>query len=124
MLNQVGPISAVEVQTPQQKIGIIRSPAIEVKKVDFLVAEHEKVDVPVVEPEKVDVSAVEPEKVVPVPVAEVEKAPEVIVPAAYDEKTSDVPAQVNGKVVSDEVKVDSEKLVEGIITQINASLDS
>ncbi|KAJ8540015.1 hypothetical protein K7X08_026404 [Anisodus acutangulus] len=51
-------------------------------------------------------------------VAQVEKVPEVIVPAAPDEKTTDVPAQVNGKVVSNEVEVDSENLVEGIIAQI------
>ncbi|KAJ8553767.1 hypothetical protein K7X08_024445 [Anisodus acutangulus] len=98
-------IFKVKVQSPQPKFDIIPSPAVEV--------------------EKVDVPAVEPENVIPVPVAEVEKAPEVIVTTTTpDEKTTDVLAQVNGKVVSDEVEVDSEKLVEGVIVQINASLDN
>ncbi|KAJ8534771.1 hypothetical protein K7X08_016499 [Anisodus acutangulus] len=65
--------------------------------------------------QSVDVPAAEPEKVIRVPIAEVEKAPEVIVQAVPDEKTIDVPTQFNGKIVSDEVKVDSEKLVEGVI---------
>ncbi|KAJ8558050.1 hypothetical protein K7X08_004816 [Anisodus acutangulus] len=116
-----------KVQTPASKFGIIHGLTVEV----------EKVDVPVVEPEKVNVPADELEKVVPVTVAKVEKAPkviasvaqvkktlEVIMPAALDEKTTNVLAQVNGKVVLVEVEVYSEKVVEGVITQINASLDN
>ncbi|KAJ8532986.1 hypothetical protein K7X08_015875 [Anisodus acutangulus] len=103
-----------KVQEPQLKFGIIHSPAVEV----------EKVDVPAAELEKVDVPAAEPDKVIPMPVAEVEKTPDIIVPAATDEKTSDVPAQVNGKIVSDAVEVNCEKLVEGVIAQINTSLDN
>ncbi|KAJ8565877.1 hypothetical protein K7X08_008453 [Anisodus acutangulus] len=55
-----------------------------------------------------------------VPTAQVKKAVDVIVSTAPDEKTTDVLAQVNGKVVSAEVEVDSEKVVEGVLAQINA----
>ncbi|KAJ8550836.1 hypothetical protein K7X08_000206 [Anisodus acutangulus] len=95
-----------KVQAPAQKFDNIRSPAVEVD-----------VPRPVVEVENVDVHYF------PMPTAQVEKAVEVIVPAAPDEKTTDFLAQVNGKIISAEVEVDSEKVVTGVITQINASLD-
>ncbi|KAJ8537599.1 hypothetical protein K7X08_000009 [Anisodus acutangulus] len=122
-----------ESQTPVQKFGIIRSSIVEVEKVDIPrpAAEVENVDVPIVELEKVIpvvVAEVEkaPEVTVPiaqvekvakvhVPAAQFEKAVEVIMPAAHDEKTTNIPAQVNGMVVS-EVEVDSEKVVVGVIT--------
>ncbi|KAJ8555581.1 hypothetical protein K7X08_013077 [Anisodus acutangulus] len=101
--------NSVATQAPVQKIGIIRSSVAEVEKIDVprLATEVENVDVPPVE---------------------FEKAVEVLVPTSHDEKTTDVSAQVNDKVVSDtsqvEVDLDNDKLIVGVITHINASFDN
>ncbi|XP_060190600.1 uncharacterized protein LOC132619845 [Lycium barbarum] len=111
-------------------------PAAEVKEIDVPrpAADVEKVELPrpTADVEKVELPrpAVDVEKAahVPVRVAQVEKATDVTVPTAEVVKEKDVPAQVNEKEASEtsqtDLQFDPEKVVSGVVGQINSSLDN
>ncbi|XP_060183904.1 uncharacterized protein LOC132613727 isoform X1 [Lycium barbarum] len=114
-----------KVNVRAERTAKIPSPAAEVKQVDIprpiTVIEKVEVTRPASEVKKL-------EKVkLSMPVAQADMAADVPVPTVEVEKAKDLPAHVNEKDASEtsqaDVEFDSEKVVSGVLAQINCSLD-